>query len=116
MRLLTDENFNGAILRGLLMRLPRLDVVRVQDVGLIETDDPIILEWAAKDRRILLTHDASTVTMYAYNRVAKGLYMPGIVEVIATAAMGRVIDDLEIFVLCSQPEEYANRVLFIPLS
>lgn len=52
------------------MRLPSLDVVRVQDVGLIETDDPIILEWAAKDRRILLTHDASTVTMYAYDLIA----------------------------------------------
>ena|GEM_PF-3786821 len=35
MRLLTDENFNGAILRGLVRRLPELDIVRVQDVGLI---------------------------------------------------------------------------------
>jgi len=34
-RLLTDENFNGAILRGLVRRLPELDIVRVQDVGLI---------------------------------------------------------------------------------
>jgi hypothetical protein len=39
MRLLTDENFNGAILRGLIRRLPELDVVRVQDVGLMHTDD-----------------------------------------------------------------------------
>ena len=30
MRLLTDENFNGAILRGLVRRLPKLDIVRVQ--------------------------------------------------------------------------------------
>jgi hypothetical protein len=28
MRLLTDENFNGSILRGLIRRLPGLDVVR----------------------------------------------------------------------------------------
>ena len=40
MRLLTDENFNGAILRGLVRRLPKLDIVRVQDVGLMNTDDP----------------------------------------------------------------------------
>ena len=44
MRLLTDENFNGAILRGLIRRLPELDIVRVQDVGLMNTDDPEILE------------------------------------------------------------------------
>lgn len=53
MRLLTDENFNGAILRGLVRRLPELDIVRVQDVGLIHTDDPDILEWAANEGRIL---------------------------------------------------------------
>jgi hypothetical protein len=38
MRLLSDENFNGAILRGLIRRLPELDLVRVQDVGLIHSD------------------------------------------------------------------------------
>lgn len=44
MRLLTDENFNGAILRGIVRRLPELDIIRVQDVGLMATDDPDILE------------------------------------------------------------------------
>jgi hypothetical protein len=43
-RLLTDENFNGAILRGIVRRLPELDIIRVQDVGLMATDDPDILE------------------------------------------------------------------------
>lgn len=59
MRLLTDENFNGSILRGLIRRLPELDLIRVQDVGLMNTDDRQILEWAASDGRILLTHDVA---------------------------------------------------------
>ena len=33
-RLLADENFNGDIVRGVLLRHPDLDLVRVQDVGL----------------------------------------------------------------------------------
>jgi hypothetical protein len=33
-KLLTDEDFDNRILRGLLRRLPELDIVRVQDVGL----------------------------------------------------------------------------------
>ncbi len=116
MRLLTDENFNGAILRGLMRRLPTLDVIRVQDVGLKNTDDPIILEWAANEGRILLTHDVATITMYAYERVNQGLPMTGVVEVIATAPIGQIIDDLELFICCSNPEEYEGQVLFIPLS
>lgn len=114
MRLLTDENFNGAILRGLVRRLPELDIVRVQDVGLIHTDDPDILEWAANERRILLTHDVATITMYAYERVNQGLPMLGVIEVIATASIGKIIDDLELFICCSQPDEYEGQILFIP--
>jgi Domain of unknown function (DUF5615) len=44
MRLLADENFNGSILRGLIRRLPDIDIVRIQDVGLIHADDPTILQ------------------------------------------------------------------------
>ncbi len=56
-KLVSDENFDGDVLRGLLRRLPELDVVRVQDAGLAGTPDPIILDWAAREQRILLTHD-----------------------------------------------------------
>ena len=54
LRLLTDENFNGYIVRGLQRRRPALELVRVQDVGLGEADDPTILEWAAVHDYILL--------------------------------------------------------------
>jgi hypothetical protein len=114
MRLLADENFNGSILRGLIRRFPDLDVARIQDVGLIHADDPTILAWAANEERILLTHDVATVTAYANERVKNGLSMPGVVEVIATAPIGQVIDDLYLFVCCSQPGEYEGQILFIP--
>ncbi len=40
--------------------------------------------------------------------------MPGVVEVIATAPIGQVIDELYLFVCCAQPDEYEGQVLFIP--
>ena len=45
LRLVSDENFNGAIVRGMLRLHPELELVRVQDVGLTQTPDPDILEW-----------------------------------------------------------------------
>ena len=53
LRLAADENFNGDIVRGLLRRNPKLDIVRVQDVGLSGADDPSVLQWAADQGRIL---------------------------------------------------------------
>ncbi len=37
---LTDEDFNGRILRGLLLIHPDLDIIRVQDVDLSGIPDP----------------------------------------------------------------------------
>ncbi|MBI2941698.1 MAG: DUF5615 family PIN-like protein [Chloroflexi bacterium] len=83
-RLAIDENFNNDVVRGLLRQKPELDLVRVQDVGLAGADDPTVLEWAAREGRILLTHDVTTITRYAYERIQVGLPMPGVFEVAPT--------------------------------
>ena len=67
-RLLADEDFDNDILRGLLLRHPELDIVRVQDSGLAGEEDPVILEWAAQSRRMVLTHDFNTMLDCAYAR------------------------------------------------
>lgn len=76
-RLLADENFHGAVVRGLQRRAPSVDIVRVQDAGFSGAEDPIILDWAAREGRVLLTHDISTVPPFAHQRVAAGQPMPG---------------------------------------
>ncbi len=63
--LLADENFNGRIQMGLRPRLPDVDLVSVQELGMRQVDDPEILERAAQERRIVLTHDANTVPGFA---------------------------------------------------
>ena len=88
--------------------------MRVQDVGLLHADDPTILEWSARENRVLLTHDVATITMYTYSRIEQNLTMPGVVEVIATAPIGRVIDDLELLILCGSDEDCRDRIIFIP--
>ena len=60
-----DENFNNDVLRGLLRRNLRLNGVRIQDAGLRTLDDETVLEWAAQQGRVLITHDVSTMTTHA---------------------------------------------------
>lgn len=81
LRLAADENFNNNIVRGLLRRRPDLDIVRIQDVGLSGASDLAVLEWAAREGRVLLTHDVSTLTRYADERVQAGKPMPGVFEI-----------------------------------
>jgi len=113
--LVFDENFNNDIVRGLLRRNPNLDVVRVQDVGLAQADDPAVLEWAAQQQRVLITHDVSTITAHAYNRVAAGKPMAGVFEVPRAATTTVVINDLRLIAECSLPGEWEGQVRYLPL-
>lgn len=115
LRLLSDENFHGAIVRGLLRRQPDLDIVRVQDVGLLEADDPAILAWAAADDRVVLTHDARTFAAFAFDRVNAGLPMPGVFEVKASFPIGRAIDEILLVTEGSFEGEWEGQVLYLPL-
>ncbi|MCC5663350.1 DUF5615 family PIN-like protein [Nostoc sp. CHAB 5784] len=98
LKFLADENFDNTVVRGLFRRSPEIDIVRVQDVGLSGKDDPTILDWAAQEGRILLTHDVSTITRYAYDRVRQGQTMPGVIEVSLDAPVGQVIEDILVLV------------------
>jgi predicted nuclease of predicted toxin-antitoxin system len=59
---LADENLDNAIVGGLLRRSSRIDIVRAQDVPQISGgEDTVVLDWATRDDRVLLTHDVSTM-------------------------------------------------------
>jgi hypothetical protein len=115
LRFAADENFNGDIVRGLVRRNPKLDIVRVQDVGLSGADDPSVLEWAADQGRIVITHDISTLAKHALHRVAAGQPMPGVFEVRSVAPIGQAIDDLILLAECSFEGEWEGQVRFLPL-
>jgi hypothetical protein len=113
--LAADENFNHAMVRGVLLRVPDLDLVRVQDAGLSGADDPTVLEWAARENRVLLTHDVSTMTHHAYERVRAGLPMPGVFEVGRRVDIGDAIDDILLLAECSEEGEWEGQVRYLPL-
>ena len=115
MLLLADENFDNDIIRGLLRRRPGLDIQRVQDVGLSGASDPAVLQWAAQEQRILLTHDVSTVTHYAYQRIEAGLSMPGVIKVSPALPVGQVIEDILLLAELSLEGEWEGRIIYLPL-
>lgn len=115
MKWLMDENFNGRILSGLLTRYPDLDVVRAQDTELYQQPDPVVLEWAAQENRILVTHDIGTIPDYAYERVEQGLVMPGVLIVPKKLDIGTAIRELATIIEASEAPEWENRVVHLPL-
>lgn len=113
-RLLADEDFNNDLVRGLLRRVPKTDLVRVQDLGLRGAADDLVLERAASEGRVIVTHVATLVAR-AYERVRAGVAMPGVIAVSQKLPASQVIEDLQLVVECSAPEDWSARVTYLPL-
>lgn len=114
-RLAADENLNNNIVRGLLRRGLRLDLVRVQDAGLSGASDAAVLAWCAREGRVLLTHDVTTITHYAYERTRHGQTMPGVFGIPQGLPLGRAIDDIVLLAECSQEGEWEGQIRYLPL-
>lgn len=110
-----DENFTNKIVRGLLRRNPGLDIKTVQEARLSGATDIVVLEWTARENRVLLTHDVSTITKYAYARVEAQLPMPGVFEVPQTMSVGAAIEDILLLAECSLDDEWAGQIRYLPL-
>jgi hypothetical protein len=115
MKFLADENFEGAIYRGLLRRNAALDIERVQDVDLTSASDLDILEWAYWHGWIILTHDQKTMPGFAYQRMAEGKAIAGMIVMKHTIGVGKAIEDILLIATCSTMDEWMNQIQLLPL-
>ena len=114
-KLVSDENFDGDILRGLHRRRTDLNIVRVQDIGLQAAPDSEILSWAAAEDRILLTQDRETMPECVYERIKAGQAMPGVFLISDLMPIGQAIDEILLAIDCLTPEECKDFIWFFPL-
>jgi hypothetical protein len=116
LRLASDADVHGEIVRGLYRRLPDLNLLRVQDTLPEGTPDPEVLAWAAQENRVLITNDRNTMVGIAGRRVARGEFVPGIIVTTNEQAIGSAIDDILLVAECLSEEEMRDQlVIFLPL-
>ncbi len=113
-KLLVDENLMRRVVQGIFRRNSEIDILRVQQVGLSGVGDPEILEWAAKEGRVLLTRDFKTVPKFADERLVAGLPMAGVIAINnSQASMGQVIED--ILMLAEFEADCIGQIQHVPL-
>jgi hypothetical protein len=111
--LLSDEDLQGAIVDGLLLHFPGIDLVRVQDVGLTHTIDAVILEVAASQNRVIVTHDRNTMTAHARERLDKGLRMSGLIVLEQFISIGKAIQEVGTLAQAGDPGDLEGQILFL---
>lgn len=114
-RLIFDENFNGKAIKGLQRRMPELDAVRAQAAGLQGVSDPKLLEWAAQESRVVVTHDAKTLIGFAYEQINQGKQVAGVIEVRDDMPVSQMIEEIMMCAIAGEPDDFINQVRYIPL-
>ena len=56
-----DADLNEDIVTGVLRRMPEIDFQMATEAGLVGLSDENVLEIAAREKRILVTHDRKTM-------------------------------------------------------
>jgi hypothetical protein len=113
-RFLTDEDFDGRIVRGLRRHYPEIDLLRIQDAGLRTHHDRFILDNAAEMKRVLLSHDVRTMYTYALERISRSQPMPGVILVDQNYPIRTAVQEIAIIALCGEPEELMDKVRRLP--
>jgi predicted nuclease of predicted toxin-antitoxin system len=114
-RFLTDENIDSDLILALRRRVDDIDILRVQDVGLRTVGDPEILQWAADEGRILISHDLKTIPRFAGERLTAGLPMPGVILLRSSLSIAQAIHEIAAIAVASDAEEWNNQIAYLPL-
>ncbi len=93
-RYLADHDLNEYIVTGLLRREPTAECARVRDFGMGDASDDAILEYAARQGWLVVSHDVNTMPAAAFARQAKGRAMAGLFMVPQSEPIRAVIESL----------------------
>ena len=93
-RFLADADLNQAIVNAVRLREPAIDFKTANEAGLEGLRDSAVLETAAREDRILVSHDTSTMPFHFATRIASGLKSPGALLAFQSAAVGDIVESI----------------------
>lgn len=97
------------------LRLRGVNVLTAQEDGAGQFKDPILLDRVTAQGRVLVTHDIGFLREAARRR-DQSIPFAGIIFIAQLdVTIGRAVADLELCAKASKPEEWINRVEFLPL-
>jgi len=113
LRLLADADLKSAIVTGVVRRNPSIDFKRAEEVPLEGLEDPKVLAVAAQERRVLVSHDVSTMPNHLRAIVATTL-SPGVILVPQRLPVSEAIDLVLLVCEAAEPEDLENRICLLP--
>ncbi len=92
-------------------------VWKIGDPGLPPkgTPDPIILSWCEEQGFLLITNNRKSMPDHLAEHIKAGGHVPGIIELNPKISIGDTIEELILIWEASEPSEYRDMIVYLPL-
>jgi hypothetical protein len=114
-RFLADEDLRRAIVLAVRRLEPAIEIPTIFDMNVGGASDEQVLELAAGQGFIVVSHDVNTMRAAAETRLRNGSTMAGLFLVPQTRTTRVVAEALSLIWSASTAEEWAGRIVYLPL-
>ena len=111
-RFQADNDLKFGIVKAVRCREPAIDFVSAQEAGLDGVPDPELLDRAAREGRVVVSHDRRT--MIDHFHLVAGKSSPGLLIVSQGAAIGDVVEALVYVWALSDQGDLRDQAYYLP--
>jgi len=109
-----DTDFNHTIIYALQRREPAIEFRTADEAKIRGLSDPEVLAAAARDGRILVSHDHQTMPVHFANFIATQ-QSPGVFLLSQDLLLRIAVEELLMIWEASEAEEWSNTLQYLPL-
>lgn len=113
-RFQADADFNQIIVAAVVRRSPQIDFRTAAAAGLAGVPDAEVLTIAAREGRVLVTHDRSTMPVH-FQAFIRSQSSPGLIVIPQSLAIREVADTLSLIWTATAADEWTNRIVYLPI-
>jgi hypothetical protein len=113
-RFQADADFNQNVVRALRRRQPMIDFHTADDAGLRGLDDPEVLAIAAREGRILVSHDRHTMPQH-FADLLMTQHSPSVFILSQVLPISQAVEELLMMWEASEAEEWIDTIQSLPL-
>jgi hypothetical protein len=113
-RFQADADLNQVIVFAVLRRVAAVDFRTATSASLTGLKDQDVLAVAARDGRVLVTHDQATMPRH-FAEFVRSQHSPGVIVIPQHLPLREAADDLILIWTATDANEWTDRIAFLPI-
>ena len=113
-RFQADKDLKFTVVKAVRLREPAIDFASAQEAALSGLGDPELLDRAAGEGRVLVSHDRRTMLNHFRNHLAAGRSSPGLLIVAQGTPIGPVVEAIVVLWAVADPTDLENQAYHLP--